>query len=201
MDITLISQPRLKHDEANVICHLFEVGLEKLHIRKPTHSALEISRLLDSIPDQFLSHIVMHRIPQLVNDYGLAGYHHADGEDMKDCRGTSSRSIHSLKDLSAVDGKFDYFFYGPVYKSISKKGYKPKVPLSMVKEVLDLISPIKNRPKVYAIGGIRRKKIMQLMETGFDGFALLGSIWSRSDPVDAFSKFKHHCEESEHAFV
>lgn len=201
MDITLISQPRLKHDEANVICQLFEVGLEKLHIRKPTHSALEISRLLDSIPDQFLSHIVMHRNPQLVNDYGLAGYHHADGEDIKDCRGTSSRSVHSLNDLSAVDGNFDYFFYGPVYKSISKKDYKPRVPLSKVKEVLHLISPIKNRAKVYALGGIRRKKIMQLMEIGFDGFALLGSVWSHSDPVDAFRKFKHHCAESEHAFV
>ena len=200
MDITLISQPKLKHDEANVICQLFEVGLEKLHIRKPTHTALEISRLLDSIPDQFLSHIVMHRHPQLVNDYGLAGYHHADGEDMKDCRGTSSRSIHSLKTLSAVDCKLDYIFYGPVYKSISKKGYEPKVPLSKVKDVLDLISSIKNRPKVYALGGIRRKKIMQLTETGFDGFALLGSVWRHSDPVDAFSKIKHHCEESEYAF-
>jgi thiamine monophosphate synthase len=45
------------------------------------------------------------------------------------------------------------------------------------------------RPLVYALGGIRRNKISTLVETGFDGFALLGSIWGKPDPVVAYREF------------
>ena len=54
MDVLLITQPRLKNKEAHYICKLFEVGLKKLHLRKPSYDALQISRLLDEIPDHFL---------------------------------------------------------------------------------------------------------------------------------------------------
>ena len=196
MDIILITQPKLKHNEANSLCKLFDAGLERLHIRKPVHSALEISCLLDAIPEHFLSNIVIHRHPELVADYGLAGYHHADGEKLRKCKGTCSRSIHSVDDLSSLENDLDYAFFGPVYKSISKKGYEPKVALPKVKEILTDISKNKNRPKIYALGGIRRKKIIPLSEVGFDGFALLGSIWGHSDPVDAFRKFNQSCMKS-----
>ncbi len=65
-----------------------------------------------------------------------------------------------------------------------------------IKEVLTDISKNKNRPKIYALGGIRRKKIIALSEVGFDGFALLGSIWGHSDPVNALIKFNQTCLES-----
>ena len=42
---------------------------------------------------------------------------------------------------------------------------------------------------VYALGGIRRNKIGYLMDTGFDGVALLGSIWGKPNPVHAFKEF------------
>jgi thiamine-phosphate pyrophosphorylase len=189
MDVVLITQPKLKHNEAIFISKLFDAGLEKLHIRKPVHSALEISCLLDSIPEDYWPNIVMHRHIELVEDYGLAGYHHADGEDIKVCSGTRSQSIHHLEDLSSFNSQLDYVFYGPVYRSISKKGYEPKVPLPRVKETLRDLSKLKKRPKIYALGGIRRKKIIPIAETGFDGLALLGSIWGHSDPVKAFRKF------------
>ena len=41
----------------------------------------------------------------------------------------------------------DYAFFGPVYKSISKKGYEPKVPLEKIKEVLAEISKNKKDRK------------------------------------------------------
>ena len=189
MDIVLITQPKLKHNEAILISKLFDAGLEKLHLRKPIHSALEISCLLDAIPEHCLPNIVMHRHPKLVADYGLAGYHFADGEKIKSLSGTSSQSFHRLEDLLSINSELDYVFYGPVYRSISKKGYEPKVPLPVVRKTLSQLSEIKKRPKVYALGGIRRKKIIPIAEVGFDGIALLGSIWGHSDPVKAFRKF------------
>ena len=196
MDVLLITQPKLKHNEANSISKLFDAGLERLHIRKPEYTALEISCLLDAIPEHCHPNIVIHRHPELVSDYNLAGYHHADGEEIRNCKGTISRSLHSLKDLWTIDDGLDYVFFGPVYRSISKKGYEPKVPLPKVREVLHEISKNKKRPKIYALGGIRRKKIIPLTESGFDGFALLGSIWGHSDPVDAFRKFNQSCLKS-----
>lgn len=189
MDVVLITQPKLKHNEAIFISKLFDAGLEKLHLRKPIHSALEISCLLDAIPEHCLPNIVMHRHPKLVADYGLAGYHFADGEKIKSLSGTSSQSFHRLEDLLSINSELDYVFYGPVYRSISKKGYEPKVPLPVVRKTLSQLSEIKKRPKVYALGGIRRKKIIPIAEVGFDGIALLGSIWGHSDPVKAFRKF------------
>lgn len=196
MDIVLITQPKNVQNEAVLICKLFEAGLEKLHIRKPAHSALGISLLLDSIPKDLWQNIVMHRQHELVNDYGLAGYHHQEGEEIKACSGTISQSIHYLEDLPSLNSKLDYVFYGPVYRSISKKGYEPKVPLSLVKETLSNLSKLSVRPKVYALGGVRRKKIIPLAQAGFDGLALLGSIWGHSDPVMAFRKFNDFYLES-----
>lgn len=196
MDIILVTQPKFKHSEANDICKLFDAGLERLHVRKPAHTALEVSCLLDAIPNQFHSNIIVHRHPELLEDYDLGGYHHADGETTQQCRGSISKSTHSLSDLAQIDSAFDYVFYGPVYKSISKKGYRPKIPLPEVKETLSLLSKMKDRPKVFALGGIRRKKVLPLSEIGFDGCALLGSIWGHSDPVKALMKFNQSCLKS-----
>ena len=45
------------------------------------------------------------------------------------------------------------------------------------------------KPKVFALGGIRRKKMKRLSEVGFDGVALLGSIWGNRDPLRALNEF------------
>ena len=196
MEIILITQPKFKHSEANAICKLFDAGLERLHVRKPLHSAIEVSCLLDAIPNQFHSNIIVHRHPELLEDYDLGGYHHADGEETQKCRGSISKSIHTLPDLANIDTQFDYVFYGPVYKSISKKGYRPKIPLPEVKETLLSLSQMKEKPKVFALGGIRRKKVLPLSEIGFDGCALLGSVWGHSDPVKALKRFNQSCLKS-----
>ena len=70
------------------------------------------------------------------------------------------------------------------------------MPLDKIEEVIAEISTNKTRPKIYALGGIRRKKISTLKKTGFDGFALLGSVWGHSDPVNAFRKFNQSCSHS-----
>ena len=48
----------------------------------------------------------------------------------------------------------------------------------------------KKKPLVYALGGVRRRKIPELFNLGFDGITLLGSIWGKKDPVNAFEKYQ-----------
>ncbi len=186
--MVLISSPRMRRGEASDLEEMFDFGLERLHLRKPDHSAKEVSKILDKLPERYLNKIVLHRLPELLKKYPVAGYHHSSVESLLQVEGTSSRSFHKLSHLRENSEALDYAFFGPVYNSISKQGYGPKV--SMV-DVRDYFAEDKEgkRPAVFALGGIRRNKIRSLLEIGFSGVALLGAVWGKDDPVSAFEGF------------
>ena len=43
---------------------------------------------------------------------------------------------------------------------------------------------------IFALGGVRRRKIPELFNLGFDGVTLFGSIWGKKDPVAAFERYQ-----------
>jgi len=188
----LISGAKIRDGEYSVISDLFEVGLKRFHLRKPDSNPMDVAKLLDRIPEIYHPRIMLHRFPELLKDYKLAGYHHFSGEKLIDCQGLRSRSLHKLDELRDTEEPLDYCFFGPVYESISKKGYLPKVQLPELGGVLYNFKKSKSqKPLVYALGGIRRRKIPELFNLGFDGVALLGSIWGKKDPVAAFEKYQY----------
>jgi len=93
-----------------------------------------------------------------------------------------------LKNLNRIANPWTIVFFGPVYESISKKGYLPRVSLPELGAALHS-NHKEQRSQVYALGGVRRKKIPELFDLGFDGVALFGSIWGKKDPVLAFEKY------------
>ena len=187
--IAVISSPNFQKGEPKIVTELLENGLDKFHLRKPDHSVARMAEFLDAIPRRMLKKIIIHRTPELLKDYPVGGYHHTARESLKPFRRSRSRSLHKLKELANVEPELSYVFFGPVYHSISKVGHKPKVPLADIRKSLAKLSKNPNRPMVYALGGIRRNKIGYLMDTGFDGVALLGSIWGKPNPVHAFKEF------------
>jgi thiamine-phosphate pyrophosphorylase len=188
--ILLITPSSIGKKEPDIWCELFEVGLKRLHLRKPDATPQEVSKLLDQLPEQYHSRIVLHRFPELLNDYNFAGYHHrANEKPIGKISGTTSRSFHQLEELKANNKFLDYVFFGPVYESISKKGYKPRVSMPELGAVLHTNKKTKKGTQVYALGGVRRKKIPELFDLGFDGVALYGSIWGKKDPVHALEKY------------
>lgn len=187
--IAVISSPNFQNGEPKIVTDLLESGLEKFHLRKPDHSVAKLAKFLDAVPEPQLKKIIVHRAPELVKDYPVGGYHHTSNESLKFFRCSRSRSLHKLKELSNLQPELSYVFFGPVYHSISKVGYKAKIPLADIRKNLAKLSRKSKRPLVYAIGGIRRNKIGYIMDTGFDGVALLGSIWGKPNPVHAFKEF------------
>ena len=188
----LITSSSTNSGESGVLTDLFEAGLERLHLRKPDASPTEVRKLLDSIPEKHLKKIVVHRFPELLNEFSLGGYHLYSGESLIKTQGTISRSLHSLDELKNISEPLDYCFFGPVYESISKKGYVPKVSMPELGATLHTLKKAKTeKPLVYALGGVRRRKIPELFNLGFDGVTLLGSIWGKRDPVSAFEKYKY----------
>jgi thiamine-phosphate pyrophosphorylase len=183
--MVLLSSPRLRKGEASDLEEMFDCGLERLHLRKPDHSAKDISKILDKLPEKYLKRVVLHRVPELLEKYPLAGYHHSSKETLREVTGSCSRSFHKISNLRESKEKLDYSFFGPVYNSISKHGYGPKVSIESIREYFAL----ENRPPVFALGGIRRNKVRNLLEIGFSGVALLGAVWGRKDPVHALEGF------------
>ena len=183
--MVLISSPRLRRGEASDLEEMFDCGLERLHLRKPDHSAKDVAKILDKLPEKYLKRVVLHRVPELLGKYPLAGYHHSSKEKLLDVAGSCSRSFHKISNLCENKEKLDYSFFGPVYNSISKQGYGPKVSIDSIREYFAL----ENRPPVFALGGIRRNKVRNLLEIGFSGVALLGAVWGSKDPVHALEGF------------
>jgi len=92
-----------------------------------------------------------------------------------------STSVHDLNILKTLIG-FDYIFFGPVFNSISKPGYKSNLPegFRIVKNGI--------KPKVIALGGVEESNLDKVKEMNFDGVAVLGTIWN--DPGHAISNFR-----------
>lgn len=187
----LISPPSKQKGEIEMLGQFFDAGLMRFHLRKPNFSFEELCEYLEQVPEKYLSRIVVHRSAELLNKFPLAGYHHTSTEKTKVVKGSASRSLHKLSELSKLDEDLDYIFFGPVYESISKKGYRPKISLSDIFSFFqaNTLNSLVKKPKVFALGGIRKKKIKRLSEVGFDGVALLGSVWGSRDPLRALNEF------------
>ena len=106
----LITASSMKSGESDILTDLFEAGLERLHLRKPDASPAQVRKLLDSIAEKHHKKIVVHRFPELLNDFSLGGYHHYAGESLFKTQGTTSRSLHSLGELKNISEPLDYCF-------------------------------------------------------------------------------------------
>ena len=91
-----------------------------------------------------------------------------------------STSIHSLDEADGLVD-FDYAFFGPLFDSISKPGYKGK-------DLAGFKLPGHLKTKLVALGGITPDNITQVFDMGFDKAAILGSLWN--NPSQALSIFK-----------
>jgi thiamine-phosphate pyrophosphorylase len=189
--VILISPPSDKDGEIDLLCQFFDAGLSRFHLRKPNFSAEDLKRYLNKIPTEHLSKIVVHRCPEVLADFEVGGYHFRSNEPAQVMKGTSSKSLHKLGELTGLKESMDYVFLGPIFRSVSKKGYGPKISIN---EIFSLFSSgrlnrLNKIPKVYALGGIRKKKILRLSEVGFSGVALLGSVWGSRDPLKSIRDF------------
>lgn len=185
--------------EAFWVSRMFEAGLERYHLRKPGWSQEQLIGFVQQIHEKYWSRFVLHQSYELVGKLDLAGYHLKDNSDalseverLREVRRgsqTVSRSVHSLADVHGDPGNLDYLFLSPVFDSISKKSYSSKWTLEEIGSALngDFGGPL---TKCYALGGVDISNVNRCLEIGFDGVAVLGAIWSASDPLKAFGEIK-----------
>ena len=153
--------------------------------RKPDHSAKGVSKILDKIPEKYLTRIVLHRVPELLKDYPVAGYHHASKEKLRDFSGSCSRSFHSISNLCENREKLDYSFFGPVYNS----DLKARLWTQGVDRVHSSIFCLGKPSAGFCSGRDSKKQGEKFARTRLFRVALLGAVWGRKDPVHALEGF------------
>ncbi|MDQ6527988.1 thiamine phosphate synthase [Flavobacterium sp. LHD-85] len=196
----VITNPFTIEDEIDILHSLLEEGLSLLHIRKPDFSELEMSQFINQIKLEFRNKLVLHNHHHLAEYFGVDRFHFSEKERKsnlndpakfsKPCRSRST-STHSIEDFNSLENDFDYAFLSPVFKSISKENYHPK---------LDLFEAIKSKTnsktKAVALGGINAENIQKTLENGFNEVALLGSIWNNKNPLKQFKL----CQKIVHSY-
>jgi thiamine-phosphate pyrophosphorylase len=183
MKIIAITTPNFIECEASVIPHLLQLGVDLVHIRKPSATSEQLALLLNSLPTWCYNQLVVHDCLELANKYNLKGVHlnrrnHTVPDNFK---GSVSMSCHSLEEVEIKKDMADYVFLSPIFNSISKNGYnsafsKEELHNAMKQGTID--------KKVIALGGVSLANIETVKDLGFGGAALLGDIWYRTESLD-----------------
>jgi thiamine-phosphate pyrophosphorylase len=180
--------------EAGTITKLFQAGLQTLHVRKPNHIRQELKNLLSEIPKEFHSRIVLHQHYELLNEFDLKGAHLPENRrkegGTEGIRNIISTSFHSLWNIKRERANFEYAFFSPVFKSISKKNHESSVDMDTLRIFFQSNKPVLKFP-VIALGGISELNIADAMNIGFGGAACIGYIWENPDPVGQFIKLQN----------
>jgi thiamine-phosphate pyrophosphorylase len=187
MKITVISPESADARERDAMNGFFAEGLERYHVRKPSWGEDQMEAWLGGLPRAWLSRIVVHGHPCLVEKLGLGGSHEKDSGS-RHSPPAVSRSCHELSSLRQSLEIYPSLFFGPVFASFTKKGYGPAsgFPWEELKAVLATRGPGPTA-SVLAIGGVTADRLGRCRELGFDGVAVLGAVWNEVDPVQSFA--------------
>ncbi len=195
--LIVVSSPEMFANEPTVMNQLFAAGLNLFHLRKPEVGEEELRSLLTAISEEYLPRVVLHQHHQLAKEFGIHRIHFKEAERMKltesDYRSMEktdlvySTSVHSHEAFQTLNEVFRYAFFGPVFESISKPGYKPE------KETKADFAKHRST-KLIGIGGITQANASSVFEMGFDGVAICGTIWQSENKVEAFEKVNTVCK-------
>lgn len=194
MKLFVISSAHFFEGEATLINQLFEAGMPVLHLRKENPDRQEYAGLISAVDECFHHRIALHQFHELSAEFpGVKRLHYPGWmrnqpkQIIKNEIFTTSTSIHNLNELNRVQG-FAYTFYGPVFDSFSKPGYKSRLARDFKVPVQENTTPL------IALGGIDADKIECLKQMGFEGAAVLGALWNHKEHAVAnFNKIKSIC--------
>lgn len=195
MKLIVFTSERKIENEGQQLNVLFENGLKCLHLRKPTFNEEGYSQLLTEIDPKHYKKIMIHQFHSLCSEFDLMGIHFQEkarvelGTELKKVVNNAheqgfkvSTSFHSKGEITDSKVGFDYVFLSPVFDSISKVGYAGRG--------FDVSNLDKINNEIIALGGINSSNIEKITELGFDGAAVLGSIWNKGDHLDNFLELK-----------
>ena len=205
MKLIVVSSAYDIENEIGLIELMFRKGMDKFHLRKPNYTTKDYETFLDRLHPKFRKHIIIHSRHNMAFRYKLKGINL--GRNHKRTKLKTfwkvfkmklinkklivTSEFDSLTQFNASRYPYDYVMLSPVYDSISKKGKRSKFNHSRLKKAFKT----KRNYEVYAGGGITADRIAHCQELGFDGVAVMGSIWESEDPIASFEECLNVCNK------
>ncbi|WP_298301062.1 thiamine phosphate synthase [Hydrotalea sp.] len=202
MKLIIITTPENLPNETVMINQMFELGLERLHIRKPKAGIEDYRKYLDQINPIYHHLISVHAFPELLKDFTTIGFH-CTGKIINNSTKMDfvfsnnpkiiSASFHSWEELKNNNYPFDYIFISPIFNSMSKPGYTGNIAINRIQSSrLAIKMEKKFCPKIIGLGGISETNMHVLYNAGFEGVAIIGNIWLMPNAVTRFILLKNY---------
>ncbi len=184
----IISNPTDFEGEIGLIEQLLIDKSLVFHLRKPEKSCEELTEFLRHLSPKFYRQIVLHSHHNLLKKYNFKGVHFTEINRQKlsnealvlmvktlQKKGlTVSFSLHSLEAIEQLSCTADYVFLSPIFQSISKADYPSAF---SVESLTHFFENRQSSVPVLALGGVCNDNIEIIQAIGFQGYALMGSVW------------------------
>lgn len=197
--LIVVTPPYFFPGEGEILLRLFQEGMERLHLRKPSSEKGACLSLLKEIPEVYYPRIVLHDHFEVFSEgdafLSLGGIHlnRRNPEIPAGYRGGLSRSCHSFEEAKAflnagpVESAllYTYVFLSPLFPSISKEGYGSGFSLPALRKAAAerIIGE-----RVVALGGLSAETLPLIKDLPFGGAAVLGSLWGKQPARDQLNE-------------
>jgi len=205
--IWIITSPERIYEEVPVITALLAAGASRILLRKPGWSAQQYAALLEKIPSEYYSRLLIRDQPLLAHRYQLAGVHWSGEVRLQMQFFILGSNVVSAEGENADTGKaapvtgqekLPSRYLSPENFKENSTGIHSTEELTLtdtrfrtllLSPVFNSISktgyygrqmgvlPEKNNRQVLALGGVDHTNVHLLKKRQFDGAALLGAIW------------------------
>ena len=168
----VITNPEPTFGEETAITMLLESGAaDFVHLRKPDACYQDFRHMIETIPARLHPRLKIHSHFSLLGEFCLGGAHLNSRHPARPENSEyTSRSCHSVAELSDNSDVFCYQTLSPVFDSISKQNYHSRFNAAELKgKISDL--------NVIALGGVMPQHLRDLKRAGFIGAAMLGYVW------------------------
>lgn len=159
---------------------ILDCGWSRVHLRHPMATTDDIRRLIESLPTDYHKRLWLHDHHGLSNEYSLGGLqlNSRQPHPPTGYKGALSLSCHTVAEVKLPRSKeFVSVTLSPVFDSMSKQGYRAAFSPG---ELMTLTAA----DHVIALGGITPETLPQLERYEFEGFAVLGYLFSASSSTD-----------------
>ncbi len=169
----------------------FAAGVKGVLLREKDLPDVELVPLARRVRDLTLRYDVKMLVsarPDIAAMVGADGVHLTSGAKASDVKSARDLlgderyiafSTHSLEEAhTAEDEGADFLAFGPVFKTPSKERYGKPMGLDALEEVCRMV-----HIPVFALGGIKTENVVEVIERGAFGIAVISAVFGAKDPA------------------
>ncbi|MDO7904915.1 thiamine phosphate synthase [Paenibacillus sp. JX-17] len=194
----ITSSLRNRHESVSRIQQI-EPYIDWIHLRDKQQPTMELCALIQQLQNEGVNPrrlVINDRVDAALVNRLSAVQLPSLGLPVKEVRQYAPHlrigaSVHSLDEAAAAcSAGASYVLYGHIFATFSKAGAEPRG----LQALADICSSV-SLP-VIAIGGITPERVLEVLQAGATGIAVLSGIWDAADPGEAARRYRQSLDEA-----